>query len=115
MTNESNNSHFKASAVIAAGLVLSTIIEAWDVLHFRTSDHVIVVTGPARKRIKSDLIVWRVNITQQSTQLADAYKTLSDNSAKVRDYLVSKGIGDGQIVSSSINPKPIHGKGSGSD
>jgi len=115
MANESNDSHFKASLVIAAGLVLSTIVVSWAVLHFRTSDHVIVVTGSARKRIKSDLIVWRVNVTQQSTQLADAYKTLSDNSAKVRAYLVSKGIGDSQIVSSSINTKPIHGKGSGSE
>jgi hypothetical protein len=115
MTNESNDSHFRASLVIAAGLVLSTIIASWAILHFRTSDHIIVVTGSARKRIKSDLIVWRVNVTQQSPLLADAYRTLSDNSAKVRAYLVGKGIADGQIVSSSITTKPIHAKGSGPD
>src|SRR5258708_704845 len=115
LTRQTINSHLRTSLVVGAAIVFSTIIGSWAFLHVKSGDHTIVVTGSARKRIRSDLIVWRVNISQQSTQLADAYKTLSDNTSKVRGYLVSKGITESQIVSSSIVTKPIHAKGSGPD
>ena len=68
------------------------------------------VTGSAKKRIKSDLVIWKASVNYQATQLSDAYKSLSENVPRVKQYLISKGIPENQITISSITSKTIQGK-----
>jgi hypothetical protein len=93
-------------------LVLSSIVGAWAYTHAKNGDQVITVTGSARKRIKSDLVVWRAGVSYQAPQLSDAYKALSDNVPKVKQYLISKGVAENQITISSISSTTMHAKNS---
>jgi uncharacterized protein len=102
MNGEKNNSWLKASAVLAVGLILSSLIFGWFFSKTKKTEEAITVTGSARKRVKSDLVVWSVSVTYQAPVLADAYRPLSENVPRVKQYLIGKGVSENQITISSI-------------
>jgi uncharacterized protein len=99
-----------AAGVLALGLVIASAVGGWSFVKGRRADQSVTVTGSARKRIKSDLVIWKAAITYQSPVLADAYRSLSENIPKVKTYLVSKGIADNQITISAITSQTLHGR-----
>src|SRR5256885_12566312 len=110
MDNEKNGSVFNAGFALAVALVLSSIIGAWAYTHTKKGEQQVTVTGSARKRIKSDLVIWRAGVSYQATQLSEAYKPLSDNIPKVKQYLISQGIPEDQITISAITSTTLHDK-----
>ena len=50
---------FMAAIVLALGLVVATVIGGFFFVKGKRGDQTITVTGSARKRIKSDLVIWR--------------------------------------------------------
>jgi uncharacterized protein len=82
---------------------MSSFIFGWFFAKSRKGDEATTVTGSARKRIKSDLVVWTASVTYQSPKLADAYRSLSESIPRVRQYLIGKGISENQIQVSSIS------------
>lgn len=103
MNSEKNNYWFNAGAAMALGLVLSSLIFGWFYSTTKKGDEAITVTGSARKRIKSDLVIWSAGVSSQSAQLADAYRQLSENIPRIKQYLVGKGIAEEQMTVSSIS------------
>src|SRR6185503_15172704 len=107
---ETRSGTFMGAVVLAVGLVVATTIGGYAFVKGKRGDQTIVVTGSARKRIKSDLVIWKSAISYQATTLADAYRSLSENVPRVKSYLISKGIADNQITVSSITSDTLHGK-----
>jgi hypothetical protein len=70
----------------------------------------VTVTGSARKRIKSDLVVWSAGVSSQAPKLADAYSQLTENVPRIKQYLIGKGIAENQITVSSISSTVLHGR-----
>lgn len=103
MNGERNNYLFNGGVALAIGLVLSAVIFGWFFEKSRRGDEVITVTGSARKRIKSDLVVWSAGVTYQAPTLADAYRQLSESVPRVKQYLVGKGVPENEITISSIS------------
>lgn len=103
MNGERNNYWLNAGVALALGLIISSLIFGWFFAKSRKSDEAITVTGSARKRIKSDLVVWNAAVTYQAPKLADAYRLLSENVPRVKQYLIAKGIPENQITVSSIS------------
>jgi len=102
MNGERNNNWFNAAVVLALGLVLSSMVFGWFFAKSRKGDEMITVTGSARKRIKSDLVVWNAVVTYEAPKLADAYRSLSESVPRVKQYLIGKGIPENEITISSI-------------
>jgi len=111
MNGERNNYWFNAGVALALGLVLSSLIFGWFFEKSKKGDEVITVTGSARKRIKSDLVVWSAAVTYEAPKLADAYRSLSENVPRVKQYLISKGIPENEITISSITTTPLRKTG----
>lgn len=103
MNGERFGTGFGAGVALAIGLVLASLIFGFSFVRARRGDQTITVTGSARKRIKSDLVVWRASVSYQASVLADAYRSLSENVPRVKQYLVGKGIAENQITISSIS------------
>ena len=103
MNGENNKYWINAGAMLAIGLILSSCIFGWFYSKTKRGDEAINVTGSAKKRIKSDLVVWSAGVSCQSPQLSDAYKQISDNVPRIKKYLISKGIPEGQMTVSAIN------------
>ncbi|MGE5455049.1 MAG: SIMPL domain-containing protein, partial [Methylocystaceae bacterium] len=94
-------------AVVALILALGLIVSSWVVIgglvKIKSGDNAITVTGSAKKQIKSDLVVWSGNYSCTAITQVEAYTQLKNSQNKVRTYLGSKGIGENEMVFSSIN------------
>lgn len=110
MDNERFGSGFGAGVALAIGLVLASVIGGWAFVKSKRGDQTIVVTGSARKRIRSDLVIWKAGVSYQAPVLADAYRSLSENVPRVKSYLVGKGIPENQITISSISSQTLHAR-----
>ena len=110
MGNERFGSGFGAGVALAIGLVLASVIGGWAFVKGKRGDQTIVVTGSARKRIRSDLVIWKAGVSYQAPVLADAYRSLSENVPRVKSYLIGKGIPENQITISSISSQTLHAR-----
>src|SRR5467141_367349 len=109
MSNE-RSGLFAAGLALAVGLVLGSAIFSWGFMRSKKGDQTIVVTGSARKRIRSDLVIWKAGVSFQATTLADAYRSLAAEVPRVKTYLISKGIPENKITISSIAAQTLHAK-----
>jgi uncharacterized protein len=101
--NGERNYWLNAGVALALGLVMSSIIFGWFYSKTRKGDEAITVTGSAKKRIKSDLVVWTAGISSQGPALTDAYSGLSDSIPRIKQYLIGRGIAEGQMTVSAIS------------
>ena len=102
LNGEKNNYLLNAGVALSLGLILSSVIVGWFYAKSKKGDEAITVTGLAKKRIKSDLVVWSAGVSAQSATLTDAYRQLSESVPKIKQYLASKGIPEDQMTVSSI-------------
>ena len=66
------------------------------------STETIVVTGLAEKDFVSDLIVWNGSYSRKAMDLKSAYAAVKVDESAIRQYLKGKGIGDNEMVFSSV-------------
>src|SRR5258705_9292365 len=108
--SEERSGTFMAGLALAIGIVIATVIGGWFFVKGKRGDQTITVTGSAKLRITSDLVIWRAAVSYQAPALADAYRTLSEAVPKVKAYMVSKGIPENQITISAISSQTLHGR-----
>ena len=102
MNGEKNNYLFSIGTALALGMIISSLILGWSYTGAKKGDEAITVTGSAKRRITSDLVIWSAGVSAQSSALTDAYKQLSDSVPRIKQYLLSKGIPEDQMTVSSI-------------
>jgi len=95
---------------LAIGIIISTVIISNTVTRVKLANQTITVKGYAEKRISSDLIVWKGVFSVRGSELVEAYKSLDHDLSLVKEYLVSKGIAENEIVVSSIRTRTIYGR-----
>src|ERR1044071_4966180 len=103
MNTEKNGNIFNAGFALAVALVLASIVMAWAITQNKKSDQTITVTGSARERIKSDLVIWRAAVSYEAPQPEGAYKSLTDAVSRIKQYLKSKGVTEDQMTVSSVS------------
>lgn len=89
--------------IMAAALVLSAYVVTDGLRDIKGPGNSLSVKGSAKQQITSDLVVWNGSFTSQSASLADAYKSLKESEAKVKNYLKNQGIAEKDMVFSAIN------------
>lgn len=99
--------NFRAGLALSVALVLSSGVASWSFIHSKRLNQTIDVTGSAKKRIKSDYIIWRAAVTVESPSLADGYAKLSRDVEKTKTFLVAQGVPENQIVISAVVTTPI--------
>ena len=83
---------------IAAATIVSSVILSQGFLKvMKFTREQIAVTGSAQKNITSDLVLWRSSFSRRDVEPAPAYKKLKEDLAKVKKYLVSKGVKEDDI------------------
>lgn len=107
MDNGRSFQWFNSGTALAIGIVIASVIFGWFYSTAKRGDEAITVTGSAKRRITSDLVVWSAGVSSQSAQLTEAYRQLSDNIPRIKQYLLSKGIPEDQMTVSSIASSTI--------
>jgi hypothetical protein len=98
---------FFMGLALAAGLIVSTVVGARALVRIK-SDNTIQVTGSAKRRIKSDLVIWSAKVTTRGTDMRSAYKTLSSQVPKLTAWLDKKGVPKATVKIYSVSTKAIH-------
>lgn len=110
MNIEKHKNLFNAGLALAISLVISSLILGWSYTNKKDGNEAIAVTGSAKKRIKSDLVVWSAGVSYQAPVLSDAYSQLEENIPNIKKYLIEKGVSEDEITISSISSQTLHGQ-----
>jgi len=89
-------------AALALGLTISAAIGAGALTRIKLSHQTIEVKGYAEKLVTSDWAVWTGTFSVRAPALADGYRTLSDQRAKVTSFLESQGLSPKGVVMSAV-------------
>ena len=108
MNGEKNNYLFNIGTSLGLAMIISSMIVGWAYSNSKKGDEAITVTGSAKRRISSDLVVWNAGVSAQAPVLADAYKQLADSVPQIKQYLLGKGIPENQMTVSSITTAQQH-------
>lgn len=88
--------------IVSAAIVFSTFLAANAFKNRNSNNDTINVTGLGSKDFESDLIVWNSSFTKKSTDLKTAYASLEKDREALKNYLLSKGVKEKEIVFSSV-------------
>lgn len=91
------------AVIIGIALIVSSALISYGIKGIKSQKNTLTITGSAKKQIKSDFVKWAGNFSYTSPNLKDAYAGLKESHEKVKNYLISKGIDEKDIVFSSIN------------
>lgn len=105
---EKKRTYIYVSMILSIGLVLTAIIIATTWRYVSRSNVTVSVTGSASKDLKSDYAIWNASYSNESASLQDAYSKLEATDEKVKNYLLSKGFTQDQIVLSAINTTTLY-------
>jgi uncharacterized protein len=92
---------------LSLAIVLASLIASSAFLRAKRLDQTIKITGSAKRRLKSDLMIWRTSVSVESATLADAYSRLTCDVEKTKASLVAQGFPGNQIVVSTVTTTPI--------
>ncbi len=91
---------------LALGLALGLFSISRSLKDIRRGNEEVVVTGSARRPIRSDFIVWRVTLSTQALSLSSASMELNRSAERVRTFLRTEGVPDSQLT---VKPVEAYG------
>lgn len=89
---------FAGLLVLALSLVASSLIGARALGEFKRADDVLVVTGSAKRPIRSDYVIWRFSVSSQQPTAQAAYQDLKRQTQRVKDHLKAEKVPDQAIT-----------------
>ncbi len=90
--------------MVALGSVVSAYILSGAIIEFqKLQNQTIKVTGSASRAVTSDNASWNISFSTQQPSLKSGYAKINEDSKKIKDFLVSKGIEEANIDFSQIS------------
>lgn len=110
MSDESRRSTtwIVVAVVLALSWIAVALVMARGFVETKRGARTIEVVGSAKKQIRSDLVSWTGTFTAQARTMKEAYGTMKEGAEKVGAYLKERGIGEKELVFSSISTTIIH-------
>lgn len=91
--------------------IISTVIFSKGLMQIKKfSNEVIDVTGSAEKKILSDYIVWTGKYSRRDPEMIAAFTKLKEDQQKVKEYLLSKGLKEDEIIFSQADTEALYVK-----
>lgn len=108
---------FRDTQIIILGIciALGTLGAAWILSQGwikikKFSTEVITVTGSTEKKITSDFAIWRAQFSRRAPQLKEAYDQLQQDTQTVKNYLLSKGAAESEMIVAQITTEVLYKK-----
>lgn len=98
---------FAGLAALSIALVVSSAIGADAIRHFRRADDALLVTGSAKRPIRSDYIILRLSVSSQKPTAQEAFRDLKRQTARVQAYLKEQKVPDDAITLSAVETYAI--------
>jgi hypothetical protein len=99
-----------AGLFIGVAVVVATSFAAgaWERVKTRPPERTLAVTGSAKKRITSDRIIWKAELTTQDADRTTAYRALAGHIKSALAYLEAQGIKKEDVRVSSASVEEVH-------
>lgn len=91
------------SLIIGVAVVIAALVLGRAYAKKYTQNDVITVTGLGEEDFTSDLIVWNASFSVSDFDMSTAYKKMENYRSKIKNYFVSKGVKNEQIIFSSAD------------
>jgi uncharacterized protein len=108
---------FAGLTLLSAALIVSSFLWAGAIRNIKRVDDALLITGSAKRPIKSDYIVWRVAVSSQQPTAQLAYQQLKGWTERVQRYLKEAKIPESEISLNSLEtvaiPEVINGRETG--
>jgi uncharacterized protein len=108
---------FAGLTLLSVALVISSSLWAGAIRNMKRVDDGLLITGSAKRPIKSDFIVWKVLVSSQQPTTQAAYQELKARIARVQRYLKEAKVPESEISLDSLEtasvPELIGGKETG--
>lgn len=98
---------FAGLVALSLALVGSTFIGATALRDIKSTNDVLVVTGSAKRPIRSDYIIWRLSVSSQQPTSQAAYQDLKRQTERVQAYLRTNQVPADAITLSAIESYSI--------
>ncbi|MGB5713894.1 MAG: SIMPL domain-containing protein, partial [Waterburya sp.] len=98
---------FAGLAALSLSLIVSSSIFAKAIHGFKQASDVLVVTGSAKRPIRSDYIILRFSVSSQEPTAKAAYQNLKDQTEKVQAYLKQQDVSDDAITLSAVQTSTV--------
>lgn len=93
--------------VLSVALVLSSWIGAKAIRDVKQANDVLVVTGSAKRPIRSDYLIWTLSVSSQQPTAREAYRDLTAQMAQIRAYLKEQQVPEDAITTKAIETMSI--------
>ena len=91
--------------------ITSTVILSKGLLQMKKySEQVVKVTGSAEKNITSDAMVWKLSFSRRDVKMVNAFDLLKEDLKTVKDYLLSKGVKENEIIVAPVATTVLYKK-----
>ena len=98
---------FAGLTLLSAALIVSSFMWAGAIRNIKRGEDSLVVTGSAKRPIRSDYIVWRISISSQQPTSQAAYQQLKGWEARIQSYLKQAKVPDTAISLNALETVPI--------
>ena len=98
---------FAGLSVLSLALVISSLVFAQGIQEFKRANDVLVITGSAKRPIKSDYIILRLSVSSQESTAKIAYQNLKTQIEQVQAYLKEEQVPDDAITLSAMRTDTI--------
>lgn len=95
--------NYITAAIIGISIIISTFLLSNAFKNRNNVADTISVTGLGSKDFVSDLIVWNSTFSKKNFNLKEAYTELESDRTAIKNYLISKGIKESEIIFSSVS------------
>ena len=96
-------SNIVVAIILVLGIIASSIIAVNGVIMIKASKTNILVTGSAKQKVTSDLVIWTGNFSAQDSDIVDAYDKLKVSRIKVSVFLKNQKLARDEFEFSHIN------------
>ncbi len=93
---------FAGLIVLSCSLVISAFIGSEAIREFKQANDVLVVTGSAKRPIRSDYIIVRLAVSSQGSTAKTAYQDLKGQTEQIQAYLKDQQVPDDAVTLSAI-------------
>ncbi len=97
MTNTDKKSAFILGVFVFLGLASLGFLLGKAAIDFKQFDRSVTVKGLSEREYDADIVIWPIQFIAAGNDLESLYGSIEDSTAKIKDFLIKKGIESSEI------------------
>ncbi|HQW66295.1 MAG: SIMPL domain-containing protein [Gemmatimonadales bacterium] len=88
----------RPALILGIAIVLSALVGAGAISGLKRANDDITVTGSAKRSVRADLAVWRLDVARQAPTQAEASRIAREGAERTKAFLLAEGFADSSVT-----------------